>query len=128
MDRLLQGGDGHSGRGVTAMNRLDWLDKATANIYFRPDREAVRWELEARFEDLREASGLEDEAAVEAVGGPAAPAEELGRLHRPWLGYLWRVSRVALILAVLLPLWCMHHGFFGKDGTLLETVTKIEGG
>lgn len=73
MDRLLQGGDGHSGRGVTAMSRLDWLDKATANIYFRLDRKAVRRVLEARFEDLREASGLEDEAAVEAVGTPPPP-------------------------------------------------------
>lgn len=102
MDRLLQGGDGHSGRGVTAMNRWDWLDKATAKIYFRPDREAVRRELAAHFEDLREDAGLTEEAAVEAMGDPDALAEELGRLHRPWWGYLWRVSQVTLILAVLL--------------------------
>lgn len=78
------------------MNRLDWLDTATGKIVFRPDREAVRKELEAHFEDLREARGLDEEAAAAAMGDPAALAEELGRIHRPWLGYLWRVSQVVL--------------------------------
>ena len=46
------------------MNRLEWLDTATKKILFRPDRMAVRKELEAHFEDLREASGLDDEAST----------------------------------------------------------------
>ena len=79
------------------MTERDWLDKATAKIFFRPDRKAVRRELEAHLEDLREASGLEESAALEAMGDPEAVAEELGRLHRPWLGYLWRLSQIALI-------------------------------
>lgn len=79
------------------MNKKDWLDAATKKIYFRPDRKAVRRELEAHFEDLREASGLEAEAAAAAMGDPEAIAEELGRLHRPWLGYLWRLSQLMLL-------------------------------
>ena len=84
------------------MNEKDWLDAATAKIRFGPDREAVRRELEAHMEDLREASGLEGDAALRAMGDPAEIAEELGRLHRPWLGYLWRVSRLALAGAAVL--------------------------
>ena len=83
------------------MNRLEWLDTATGKIVFRPDREAVRKELEAHFEDLREARGLDEEAATAAMGDPSALAEELGRIHRPWPGYLWRVSRWLLLAALV---------------------------
>lgn len=78
------------------MNEKSWLDTATAKIRFRPDREAVRRELEAHLEDLREHTGLTEEVVLEAMGNPGNIAEELGRIHRPWLGYLWRVSQVAL--------------------------------
>ena len=30
------------------------------------------------------------------MGDPGRIAEELGRIHRPWLGYLWRASQIAL--------------------------------
>ena len=79
------------------MNRLEWLDTATKKILFRPDRKAVRKELEAHLEDLREASGLDEETAVASMGDPAALAEELSRLHRPWWGYLWRASQIVQI-------------------------------
>ncbi|MDE7260849.1 MAG: hypothetical protein K2N78_02125 [Oscillospiraceae bacterium] len=79
------------------MSEKDWLDMATEKIRFGPDRKAVRRELEAHLEDLRETSGLESEAALRAMGDPGAIAEELGRLHSPWPGYLWRTSQVILI-------------------------------
>lgn len=78
------------------MNRIDWLNTATRKIRFGPDRKAVQRELEAHLEDLREASGLEEGAALQAMGDPIEIAEELGRVHRPWLGYLWRASQIAL--------------------------------
>ena len=78
------------------MNKKDWLDTATKKVLFRPDRKTVRRELEAHLEDLLEASGLDEETAVSAMGDPASLAEELGRLHRPWWGYLWRASQIVL--------------------------------
>ena len=78
------------------MNEKSWLDTATAKIRFRPDRRAVRRELEAHLEDLREHTGLTEEAALETMGDPGRIAEELGRIHRPWPGYLWRASQIAL--------------------------------
>ena len=83
------------------MNRLEWLDTATKKILFRPDRKTVRRELEAHLEDLLEASGLDEEAAAAAMGDPEVLAEELGRLHRPWWGYLWRTSQIVLAGAVV---------------------------
>ena len=79
------------------MSEKDWLDTATEKIRFGPDRKVVRQELEAHLEDLRESSGLEKEAALQAMGNPKEIAMELGRLHKPWLGYLWRVSQVMVI-------------------------------
>lgn len=78
------------------MNRLEWLDTATKKILFRPDRKAVRKELEDHLEDLRESTGLDEEATVASMGDPASLAEELGRLHRPWWGCLWRASQIVL--------------------------------
>ena len=120
------------------MNRLAWLDTATAKIRFGPDRKAVRRELEAHLEDLRDASGLEEEAALQAMGNPAEIAEELGRIHRPWLGYLWRMSQLALagaavmycvlviLLAVrpgayrLLPGRALYNYLTWESGTVME--------
>ena len=86
------------------MNEKSWLDTATAKIRFRPDRRAVRRELEAHLEDLREHTGLTEEAALEAMGDPGRIAEELGRIHRPWLGYLWTASRAIVWAALALVL------------------------
>lgn len=90
------------------MSEKDWLDTATKKIRFRPDRKAVRRELEAHLEDMREASGLEEDAALRTMGDPEAVAEELGRVHRPWLGYLWRASQAALAGAAVL--YCVMLG------------------
>ena len=90
-----------------------WLDLATAGIRFKPDREAVRAELKAHIEDQAEAIRRrhpdlsEEEAerqAADQMGDPEEVGRALARLHRPWLGYLWRVSQVAVALAVALTL------------------------
>ena len=90
------------------LERYKWLNTATAKIRFGPDRKAVQRELEAHLDDAKErrtAAGLPEEeaeaAVLEAMGDPEAIAEELGRLHRPWLGYLWRASQIVLAGTVL---------------------------
>lgn len=91
-------------------NEYQWLDAATRGIRFKPDRMAVREELFAHLEDkqadLRRifpdmTRGEAERRAVESMGD----AEELGRalakIHKPWLGYLWVMSRWAAILAAV---------------------------
>ena len=96
-----------------------WLDRATAGIRFKPDREEVRAELEAHLEDkaldfqrifpgLTEAEAQERASAE--MGDPMEIGKELAKVHRPWLGYIWRVSQVLLGLVLL--------SFLAEVGTL----------
>ena len=93
------------------MNKDYWLSTATGQIPFPPDRDAVRRELAAHLEDRQEAiqaRGMTayeaEQAATAAMGDPEPLARELARLHRPWWGYLWRASRWAVILLLLVAL------------------------
>ena len=96
-----------------------WLDTATKAIRFKPDRREVRAELSAHLEDkaldfqrifpdLTEDEARE-RAAVE-MGDPEEIGKELAKVHRPWLGYVWRVSQVLLGLTIL--------SFLAEVGTL----------
>ena len=69
-----------------------WLDRAAAGIRSRPDREAVRAELEAHLEDktadlVRIFPDLgrqeAERQAVEQMGDAEEIGKELARLHRP---------------------------------------------
>ena len=94
-----------------ALDMENWLDTATSGIRFGPDRAAVRAELQAHIED-READLRrifpdipQGEARARALAGMGDPEEiktELARVHRPWLGWLWRLSQMVLVLSVVL--------------------------
>ena len=87
-----------------------WLDAAVGGIRFGPDRRAVRAELQAHLEDktadfrriFPDMTGEEaEERAVEEMGDAKEIGRELARLHKPWLGYLWQLSRLCLLAVVL---------------------------
>ena len=87
-----------------------WLNTAVKKIRFKPDRREVRAELSAHLEDkaldlqrifpdmTREEA---QERAVSDMGDPAEVGKELAKVHKPWLGYLWRASQVLLALTIL---------------------------
>lgn len=96
-----------------------WLDTATRGIRFRPDRAAVRAELAAHLEDKQ--ADLHrifpdippeeaEQRALAAMGDPEELGRELAKIHRPWLGYLWRLSQVLCALMVLAALWGAASG------------------
>lgn len=94
------------------LSEYGWLDAATQGIRFKPDRIAVREELRAHLEDKQadlrrifpDISPEEAERrALESMGDPEKLSRELAKIHKPWLGWLWRLSQVALA-AVLLAL------------------------
>jgi len=103
----------------------DWLGTAAGGVRFPPDRKAVREELEAHLEDKREEfrrffpDMAEEEAekrALEEMGDAAEIGAALAKVHRPWLGYLWRASQ-ALIAAGFL--WLLAIGVLrGEDAFL----------
>ena len=87
-----------------------WLDKATAGIRFGPDRKAVRAELDGHLDDkiqdlqriFPDLSAWEaSQMALSGMGDPAEVGKELAKVHKPWLGYLWRASQVVLALTIL---------------------------
>ena len=92
-------------------SRLRWMDAATRGIRFGPDRAAVRRELTGHLEDKiadlkRIFPGMTDWEAEQRALAQMGDAEEIGRemarIHKPWLGYLWRFSQVLLGAVVLL--------------------------
>lgn len=104
-----------------------WLDLATSGIRFGPDRRMVAEELAAHLED--KAADLrrifpdmtEKEAwerAVSEMGNPAEIGKELAKIHRPWLGYLWRASQAALAAALLVLLVLVGSHVIGGSSTL----------
>ena len=88
----------------------DWLNTAVSGIRFKPDRAAVEQELrehlEDKIEDLQRFYHLSREEAEEMALGQMGDAEKIGRemakIHKPWLGYLWELSRVLAWLCVIL--------------------------
>ena len=86
-----------------------WLDEAVKGIVFRPDRAAVRQELADHLEDRtadlkRIFPNLTDEEARDRalawMGDAAEVSRQLARVHRPWLGWLWRASQVLLAVSL----------------------------
>lgn len=87
----------------------DWLNTAVSGIRFKHDRKAVEEELrehlEDKIEDLKRFYHLSREEAEEMALGQMGDAAEIGRamakIHRPWWGYLWQVSRIVLGVTLL---------------------------
>lgn len=91
-----------------SVSRRYWLETATQKIRFSGDREAVRRELESHLLEREErylAQGMTEaeasRAATADMGDPTEVAEALGRIHAPWWGYLWKISRWILVIAAL---------------------------
>lgn len=104
------------------MDMTTWLNRATALIRFGPDRVAVRQELKMHLEDRRDAllaRGLSEkeaeEAAAAAMGDPTDLSWELGKLHAPLWGYIWRATQVlvGITLACTLVFCLVNWGFLG---------------
>lgn len=115
----------------------EWLETATKDIRFRPDRLAVKAELREHLEDktadmarIFHIEGEEaEQEALKRMGDPEEIGRELARLHKPWLGYLWTVSRVLrillLILAVLYMMILDHYGDNVQGGMGYRSVRNL---
>ena len=109
-----------------------WLHTAVAGIRFKPDRAAVEAELREHIEDKTldlmrifpdmTAEEAEDRA-LSQMGDPEEIGKELAKIHKPWLGYLWRASRA---LAVLACLWLVSFGLLRGDDAYLGDDPRSE--
>ncbi len=78
----------------------DWCYHAVAQIRLKSDREAVFQELKDHLEDHYDdliTQGYSPEKAqrlaLEAMGDPEQIAPQLGAIHSPWLGYLYKIVK-----------------------------------
>ena len=85
-----------------------WVETAVKQMKFPPDRKYVRQELWDHLLDSRDhrvEQGMDlkeaEEASVKAMGDPVETGKLLNKVHRPWLGWLWRASRLALLVVCL---------------------------
>lgn len=85
----------------------NWCDAAVDGIIFPPDREQVHKELLDHMYDHYDAlvnQGIDRDTAelmaLKAMGSAAEIAPQLAAIHRPFWGYLLRLTRIALIVAL----------------------------
>lgn len=116
-----------------------WCDAATAKIRYGGDRDAVSAELRAHLEDrydaLVEAGYSQAEAtakALEAMGDAKAIAPQLGKIHRPWLGWVYsalRIAGISVLVCVLIRCWFVvayeGHRFVGRDTSAVALHNQV---
>ena len=107
-------------------SRLTWTETAVRGIRFGPDREEVARELLEHLDDKTDdlmrifpdvGRPEATELALAQMGNPEEIGRELARIHKPWLGYLWRASQVLLAVAAVVLVVAMS-GWVGKTESL----------
>ncbi len=93
-----------------------WVDAVCECVRFRPDRTGIAEELRDHYEEHRKellglgcAPELAEQRALEAMGDAREVGYALDKVHKPWLGWLWELSRwLARALAVLALVTLFH--------------------
>lgn len=82
-----------------------WVREVLAQVRFWPDHESIRQELLAHLEDGRAdlmQLGYDrktaEERTLRGMGDPAETGKALDRAHKPWLGWLWQLSRLPVLV------------------------------
>ena len=88
-----------------------WRDAVVEQVRFRPDRDAIAKELTAHYEDhvqdlerLGYDHALAEERTMRCMGDPVEIGKALDRVHQPWLGWLWLVSKVLAVVSMIVVL------------------------
>lgn len=118
-------------REVEDMNNRDfaaWCAAATEKIRYGPDRKAVSAELLAHLEDKYDAlvvKGVPSEEArartLEAMGDAREIAPQLGKIHSPWLGYLYSFAKFLGITTGLLAAFFMSVQVWAASGMIFSS-------
>lgn len=102
-----------------------WCDSAVSYIRFPPDRPAVRQELFEHMQDKYDGyieDGLAPSEAerktIQEMGSDRETGQLLRRIHKPYLGWIWRLTQWALVIALIVAL--VNGIQWGKDGVFEE--------
>ena len=89
-----------------------WVNAVCQEVRFRPDRRSIEFELRDHYEDhvqdllrLGRSRETAEQRALEAMGNAQEVGWALDKIHKPWLGWLWEVSRFLVLALALLLAW-----------------------
>lgn len=89
-----------------------WCDTAVSYIRFKPDRPPVKRELMEHMQDKYDGyleEGMEPAEAerrtVREMGSEYETGKLLNKIHKPYLGWLWRATQWAVAIALILVVW-----------------------
>lgn len=115
-----------------ADNFSHWCNQVTDLVRFAPDHKAIAQELQAHYEDHKQALldlGYDEETAaqrsLEAMGDAQEVGAALNRVHSYWLGLLWQASRVLVVLALALVLVGLWKSRDRVEDPLLRTQSQL---
>jgi len=87
----------------------EFTDKVLKHVKFKFDHARIKRELTEHIEDLYEELLSEninvteaEKLAVEYMGDADDIGEELNKVHNPIIGYIWLITRVAAVIAMIM--------------------------
>jgi len=99
------------------MEFIRWRDTVLRQVRFKPDRKAIREELNGHYEDkvadlerLGYDRKLAESRALEAMGDAVEIGKAFDKVHKPWLGWLWKVTTWVAVILVLVTVWNVWNG------------------
>ena len=94
-----------------------WINQVTGCVHFIPDRKSIEKELTDHFQDHVQAlldSGydlpLAEERALNAMGDAREIGTALNKIHRPWLGWLWKGTQILVWVLLLTAVLSLVRG------------------
>lgn len=104
-----------------------WCDDAVSYIRFQPDRPPVRQELLEHMQDKYNgylaqglSAGEAERRTVREMGAAGETGVLLRKVHKPYLGWLWRTTQWVLVIALIVA--AVSGVRWGKDLTYDEAI------
>lgn len=101
-------------------------------VRFQADHETIQRELQAHYEDhvkdlerIGYDAALAKERALNAMGDPEEVGQAMDRAHKPWLGWLWLLSRWGVIAAIYAAVFCVL--LLGGQSFLFRNLLSVKG-
>ena len=95
-------------------NFVDWCQSVLSLVRFKADHEEIQKELQDHYEDhvkdlerIGYDTALAKERVLNAMGDPEEVGKAMDRAHKPWLGWLWLLSRWGVIAAIYTAIFCV---------------------
>lgn len=90
---------------MASVTKINYVNQILREVYFSFDHKKIKKELLDHMEDLEiefKETNLEkrDELICQEMGDPTVIGKELNQIHNPWIGYLWFVSRILMVVTL----------------------------